>query len=441
MSFSRLFKVLTISTALIIGVSHAAKPSGKVRYTVGDATIQKRGVGDWHPVRMGNKVVQNDNIRTELEAQVIISLPDGSSLTINENTFVAMMELFNDKGINRTSINIKNGKIKFDVEKQTHEDSHVKFKTGTSSAAIRGTKGIIGVNRLGQTIASLKEGKLDIETIRGQKLSIVGGQAAVPYKDSLIIVTLKAPYDTDLINKIDTLSCDTTLTIEEFIHNIAKEDSIYFEKINSANKVSPTITTSSPIKPIKASITKYDSLRCTALISFSNEINDQTIFTTRIDGIARQSEIIKGSQKTIATQLTKGEHLYEFAIEDPTGYKNSVSKTIGCYPPLNGVSINLKGSDYELLRVPPPPQDSKNTFPKTMQFSVKGLPQNDPIYIKQITISQQGKKAITLRGTDIQSTHLEQQVELLHGQKNPIEITVLLKNGKTLKATKIYEVR
>ena len=112
MSFSRLFGILFLATAFLTGTSFAAKNnSGKVRYTVGDASLQKKGKGDWAPVRMGNKVAQNDNIRTLLEAQVIISLPDGSSLTINENTFVAMSELRSEDGINRTTVDIKNGKV------------------------------------------------------------------------------------------------------------------------------------------------------------------------------------------------------------------------------------------------------------------------------------------------------------------------------------------
>ena len=229
MSFSRLFGILFLTIAFLTGSSFAAKNnSGKVRYTVGDATLQKKGKGDWAPVRMGNKVAQNDNIRTLLEAQVIISLPDGSSLTINENTFVAMSELMSEDGINRTTVDIKNGKVNFDVQKQANKDSHFKFKTGTATAAIRGTEGIAGTTAKGKFFAALNQGRLEIESSSGQKITINEKQAVIPVKgDSLIVLSVNSKVTSKFFDKIDEiLTHSDSIAVDSIINQISQFDSL-----------------------------------------------------------------------------------------------------------------------------------------------------------------------------------------------------------------------
>ena len=165
MSFYRYFKLVAVATALMVGVSTAAKnSSGVIRYVAGgpDAQHQKKGKGDWKNAKYKEKVFQNDNFRTGDEAQIIIALADGSSLTINERTEVSMTELMNEDGINRTMVNIKNGKVNFEVQKQANGGSF-KFKTGTSTAAIRGTRGFFGMSSKRKPIASLSKGSLDFQ--------------------------------------------------------------------------------------------------------------------------------------------------------------------------------------------------------------------------------------------------------------------------------------
>ena len=73
-------------------------------------------------------------------------------------------------------------------------------------------------------------------------------------------------------------------------------------------------------------------------------------------------------------------------------------------------------------------------------FSVKNLPQNDPTYIKQIDITLPGNH-IQLRGTDLQSNRIDQQIELPHGTSTKVKITVTLKSGEILTANKPYTVQ
>ena len=69
-----------------------------------------------------------------------------------------------------------------------------------------------------------------------------------------------------------------------------------------------------------------------------------------------------------------------------------------------------------------------------------GLPQNDPDYIKEIKISMPGK-TILLRGSDLLSNRIDQQIELTRGKPTTINITVKLKSEEILTAQQPYEVR
>ena len=69
-----------------------------------------------------------------------------------------------------------------------------------------------------------------------------------------------------------------------------------------------------------------------------------------------------------------------------------------------------------------------------------GLPQNDPDYIKEIKISMPGN-TILLRGSDLISNRIDQQIELTRGVPTTINITVKLKSEEVLTTQKTYEVR
>ena len=90
MSFSSRFKFVAIALMLAVPFSYAAKnTSGKVRSVIGDVTTQKKSEGNWVPLRVGAKVKEKDVIRTLVESQAIVALPDGSTISVEENSLVA----------------------------------------------------------------------------------------------------------------------------------------------------------------------------------------------------------------------------------------------------------------------------------------------------------------------------------------------------------------
>ena len=214
MSFSRYFKLVAIATALMIGYSPAAKKisSGKIRNASGPQALHEpKGKGGYIPAETGSKVTKKDRFKTGDESLIIIGLPDGSSLTINERTEAEMAELLNEDGINHNQVNILNGKVNFDVQKQA-KGSDFKFKTGTATAAIRGTAGTIGFTSLMKPIASLRNGSLDIhDSSLNTKYNVKGGQTAFSIGKETVVLDLKSSGDAKFLDEIDKYISDPAL--------------------------------------------------------------------------------------------------------------------------------------------------------------------------------------------------------------------------------------
>ena len=235
MYFSPYSKLLAIFTALLLAMpAIAAKPTnGKVRSVLGDVARQKANKTNWAALRVGATVEQADKIRTEIESQAIISLPDGSSISIEENTLVVFEELVANDGNQKLTADVQHGKVRFDVQKQKGKESSFQFRTGTATAAVRGTAGVIGQTSRGKPIAALREGKLEISTGSGQ-VNINGGETAVPNGDSFVVLELASSGDLDFLNKIDSLLSDTTKSLDDLKKTILALDSVYAANLKHA---------------------------------------------------------------------------------------------------------------------------------------------------------------------------------------------------------------
>ena len=147
----------------------------------------------------------------------------------------------------------------------------------------------------------------------------------------------------------------------------------------------------------------------------------------------------KNSYSTI--KLKSGLHEYTWTARDQAGNKAILKKKLGCYPNISA-AISLSKGSKERLRVPPPPNGVSRRFERSMVFSITGVPDQDPSHIKRVVVKK-GNENLLFREGSQQITDLwfDVPVELEYGKKTEIEIQVILKNGKTLNALKIYEVR
>jgi hypothetical protein len=96
----------------------------------------------------------------------------------------------------------------------------------------------------------------------------------------------------------------------------------------------------------------------------------------------------------------------------------------------------------ERLRIPPPPKGVKNTFIKTMDFSINGVPNQDPNHVKRVVV-RQGRDNLLYQEGNQQISELKFSVPVIleYGKKTVIDVIVIMKNGKQIKAQKVYEVR
>lgn len=178
--FSRLFARTLLAGSLFILPTFAAGNSGsvgKVRYILGEVTVQKKAKSNWNPLRIGLKVHEKDLIRTLVESEAGIALSDGSSITIEENTTILFENAVNQKNETTKTVEIRTGRVFFDVQKQKSNEKF-QFKTGTATAAIRGTNGFIEGSAAG-TVVSLETGKMLITDTTGQEMELSGGETLV----------------------------------------------------------------------------------------------------------------------------------------------------------------------------------------------------------------------------------------------------------------------
>lgn len=242
MSFSEKLRVSVILLLSIGSLALAGKSnSGKVTDRLGEAKLQKSTkVGDWTDISIGNKIREKDQIRTNVESYVTIALPDGSSITVQENSLVQFATLEAEDGVQMALTDVKTGKVKFDVQKQ-HTKSAFKFKSATAVAAIRGTDGFFGSTASGKTFMSLRTGNALLENSSGKKGEVNGGQTIFAHGEGFDTFDAKSSGDENFIKELEKILDDKSIKPEEILDALKKADeAIQSEKEKAASAVSCT---------------------------------------------------------------------------------------------------------------------------------------------------------------------------------------------------------
>lgn len=235
--FSALLGMLVVPSLVL-----ADAPAGKVRSKLGDVDRQKENQEAWKPLSVGTSVFQSDRVRTGTESEVIFGMPDGSVISVAENADVVIAELFAKDGAFKTKLDVKKGHLQFDVKKLSDKSSF-EFKTGTATAAIRGTKGFIGGAK--GFVGSLKEGKLEITSSKsGRKVTIGAGETALG-RDSLVVMKLASSGNPALAKKLEKLVEDTTLTLDKILDAAKTADSEVAASASASGDAALNISTTS----------------------------------------------------------------------------------------------------------------------------------------------------------------------------------------------------
>lgn len=236
MRFSLAVSLLGIPSLAV--AAENPSPVGKVRYILGEVTIQKNAKNNWNPLRIGLKVRENDLIRTLVESEAGIALSDGSLVTIEENTTILFETAVNNQNEKVTSVDLQKGRVFFDVQKQSNGNSF-QFKTGTATAAIRGTNGFVESGEEG-IIVSLESGKMLVTDEKGQTLEVNGGETLVQEKDQGL-KKFKSPSSGSrgLAKEISSERNSGKIQIEKLEQKARKMDAENGKKADSLFKAEP----------------------------------------------------------------------------------------------------------------------------------------------------------------------------------------------------------
>ncbi|MCF0215534.1 MAG: FecR domain-containing protein [Fibrobacteraceae bacterium] len=270
MPFFRGLKIFTLMLVLTAAFTFAAKNEGKVRSRTGEVDFQRGSSAEWKQVRQGMPVKKNDRIRTMIESQVIVGMNDGSTVAIEENSLVEFAELIENNGVNKTVAEVKSGKIRFDIQTQKKNGSSFLFKTGTATAAIRGTSGAVGTTPKASNWWSLENGNMDIDT-DGGKLSIEANEIAFERKGKVAKMPFTASVDKDALSKVIQLLDDETKSMEDIQGEIANINKAFEAKIDSLKSISSCKFAELPDTTIVSSITIKGSCVNVDTIEISSE--------------------------------------------------------------------------------------------------------------------------------------------------------------------------
>ena len=435
-----MFKHLSLSClllAMVVPVSVSAAKVGTTRTVIPVAEKSKGSCDDdakWKSA--SGKIDSKDCFRTSNEGSIELQLNgDKSILTIEENSTVRIDTLVeqDEDGFFRIKTNIQKGYMGFNVEKK----NRVHFSTGTAAASIRGTNGAIGGNQT-TMFAGLKNGFLWVsDTLTGDSLVISDGETVIG-KGQFAVLKLKSSGDINFAKILNELIADSTLSLEDLKAAAISADSAYQESLAAkATQTPATEVEDAALKVPQIKYSSYDSLRCVANVTVSDvQKGTEARVSAVMDGTPISEVSVKRNMpKRLA--LRSGVHEYEFVVENDAG-RNSVKKTLGCYP-MKPFSVKVFGKKYEFLPIPPAPPGAEDVIMQTLQFQIR-VPEYDPSFLNKVTVRQDGKVILQERLSQIQNLDYQIPVELKRDHKNRFDIEVIHKSGYAVKTTKVYEV-
>jgi hypothetical protein len=176
-------------------------PVAFVKKIVIDVTYKKGG-SDWETAKTGLPLNDGDQVKTGAKSLALILFTDGSGLLrVRENAILNVYGKSENKKLNKNTVLTK-GTIGFEVNKQ--EDEEFKFTTPTAVASIRGTEGSLEVDDNNSTVIRLDRGKLDFQSLKGDKKSgsLTEGNTAKIDNSGNISITPQSQSDKNKNNSI-----------------------------------------------------------------------------------------------------------------------------------------------------------------------------------------------------------------------------------------------
>ena len=438
-----MFKHLSLSCfllALVVPTAIFAAPKGEkvgsIRAVTNPAFRSSGSCAEdakWNEVKMGT-FRQLDCFKTGDGGSVGLELKENNStFSIGENSLVSINNLVekDETGAFRIKLDIQKGYMGFKVQKNKGHD--VNFSTGTAAASIRGTEGVIGGNDK-VVFAGLKNGELAVRLNNGDSVAVVEGQTAVG-KGRFVVLALKSSGDMEFAKVLNKLIADTTKSLEDLEAAVVAADKAYQESLQVSEQSKAEQATPDAATVPQIAYSSYDSLRCVANVAVSGvQKGSEVRLSAVMEGTPiSEIEVKRNMPKRIA--LRSGIHEYEFVVENKAG-RNSVKQTLGCFPK-KPFSVKVFGPQTVQMPIPPAPPEAADVITQTLQFQIR-VPENDPIVLNKVRVTQNGKVILQERLSQIQNLDYQIPVELKRGIKNRFDIEVVHKSGYTVKTYKVY---
>ena len=241
MSFSQNLKTSVILLVALSAVAMAKSTTGKVTDRVGDVKIQNAKTGVWEEnISTGKRIKERDQISTGAESYVTVRLPDGSSITVQEQSLVQLDTLDSENGVQMAFTDVKTGKVMFEAQKQKN-GGYLKFRTGVATAAIRGTVAFIGITPGGKAFVSAREGSIHTtHNVSGRKCSVNGGQTLFFGKDNdnCNLVETETSGDPSFVKELEKILDNDSLSIEDITKALKDVDAALKNLLNNITKES-----------------------------------------------------------------------------------------------------------------------------------------------------------------------------------------------------------
>ncbi|MBL8027850.1 MAG: FecR domain-containing protein [Fibrobacteres bacterium] len=157
----------------------------KLNFFIGKVMVKKESDKEWKEAKIGMRLTTKDAVRTYVESKADIETPEGSVISIQENTVFELAELSENTRTKAatTTLKVNNGSVWANVKKMANQRSSFTFETPTATAAIRGTELGVEVTPSGTNV-KVKEGKVEVKNKQGGKtVYVYENQVAAVKKD------------------------------------------------------------------------------------------------------------------------------------------------------------------------------------------------------------------------------------------------------------------
>lgn len=416
----------------------------KSRQVLGDVKHLHKSP-EWKTLRVGKLVVENDKIKTALESHVVFELLDGSILTLAESSELQFKLENIPKMKKQLEVDLAEGKVHFDIQKQS--DREIIFKTGTATTAIRGTMGFVG-NVGGNTVASLKEGKIEVKTESGE-VSTIGENQTVLVDSSGKAKTLEltssgtivlAEAIDSIVSKTDTISSEhIEKSIQHFDESYKAKKQEFEKRLQfKANDISDTLFVPKVTLLAKATpgiivnvLGKADTVSINGIYEQTFTWGDSAYGTKRFfascsDGYVEIPCFMWVTEYApIQIETPKSDS----SLTQNTMEESTVAPDLNLAVKINGARTERKHLDL--------PSENYNT---NLKFNLSGITQNQLNALKSISVLRNGKAFKTFDSNDLTSLNYEVPITIARNKIADFEVVATLKNGKRFRAKKTYEV-